>query len=93
MVSCYYCVFHKSKGAAHTCDHCQNKVVYGEIQEKFLEPCLYFKITLRERINRQRRQANAPFIDEKRRLKKSEVKKDSKGTKQEITRETTCTIY
>ena len=71
MVSCYCC-----EGAAHTCDHCQNKVVYGEIQEKFLEPCLYFKITLRERINRQRRQANeAPFIDEKRRLKKSEVKK------------------
>lgn len=64
MVSCYYCVFHK---------------LYGEMQEKFLEPCLYFKITLRERINRQRRQANeAPFIGEKRRLKKSEVKKCQK---------------
>ena len=79
MVSCYYCVYHECKGAAHTCEHCRNKVVYGEIQEKFLEPWLHFKITLRERINRQRRQANeAPFIDEKRRLKKSEVKKCQK---------------
>lgn len=76
MVSCYYCVFHKIKGAAHTCDHCKNKVVYGEMQEKFLIPCLHFKITENEIMKRKLQVENErPFTRRTMQVKKWRNKK------------------
>ena len=45
MVRCYYCVLHKSKGAAHTCSKCDTKIIYGVMQEPFIECCEYFTMT------------------------------------------------
>ena len=79
MTSCYICENHRQQGARHSCIKCKNKIVYGDIQEKFLTPCLYFRMTAAEERRRNIQQENErPQINEKMRLKKSEVMKWAK---------------
>lgn len=58
MISCYYCIHHQQQGQRHTCNKSSGKVVYGKIQEKFLVPCLHFKITADEIIKRKQQVEN-----------------------------------
>lgn len=43
MIKCTICENHERDGAKHTCTKCKTKIIYGEIQEQFIECCSYFK--------------------------------------------------
>lgn len=49
MIKCTICENHECEGAKHTCRKCKTKIVYGEIQEPFIECCSYYKMTESEK--------------------------------------------
>jgi hypothetical protein len=44
MIKCTICENHEQNGAKHTCRKCKTKIIYGEIQEPFIEFCSYFQM-------------------------------------------------
>ena len=52
MNKCTICKNHQSTGAKHTCSKCETKIIYGVMQEPFIECCEYF--TMKE-IEKHRR--------------------------------------
>ena len=42
MNKCIICENHQRTGAKHTCSKCDTKIIYGEMQEPFIECCEYF---------------------------------------------------
>ena len=42
MIKCTICENHKRTGAKHTCRKCETKIIYGVLQEPFIECCEYF---------------------------------------------------
>ena len=42
MNKCKICENHQRTGAKHTCSKCDTKIIYGEMQEPFIECCEYF---------------------------------------------------
>lgn len=76
MIKCTICENHQCDGAKHTCSKCQTKTIYGEIQEPFIEFCLYYEMDATEK----KRQAyfkkiNSLPIDDSGRGAKKEKKK------------------
>jgi hypothetical protein len=49
MIKCTICENHERDGAKHTCRKCKTKIIYGEIQEQFIEGCSYFKMNEAEK--------------------------------------------
>jgi hypothetical protein len=49
MIKCTICENHECDGAKHTCRKCKTKIIYGEIQEQFIEGCSYFKMNEAEK--------------------------------------------
>lgn len=49
MIKCTICENHERDGAKHTCRKCETKIVYGEMQEPFIECCSYFSMTEEEK--------------------------------------------
>ena len=45
MIKCNVCVNHKKKGKEHICSKCDAKIIYGVMQEPFIECCEYFTMT------------------------------------------------
>ena len=45
MIRCNVCVNHKKKGKEHICSKCNTKIIYGVMQEPFIECCQYFTMT------------------------------------------------
>ena len=52
MNKCKICENHQRTGAKHTCSKCDTKIIYGEMQEPFIECCEYFTMI---EIEKQRR--------------------------------------
>ena len=52
MIKCNVCVNHKQKGKKHICRKCDAKIIYGVIQEPFIECCEYFTMTVLEKHRR-----------------------------------------
>ena len=52
MIKCNVCVNHKKKGNEHICSKCDTKIIYGVMQETFIECCEYFSITKIEKHRR-----------------------------------------
>lgn len=42
MIKCTICENHQRTGAKHTCSKCKTKIIYGVMQEPFIECCEYF---------------------------------------------------
>ena len=42
MIKCTICENHQRTGKKHTCSKCKTKIIYGVIQEPFIECCEYF---------------------------------------------------
>ena len=42
MIKCTICENHQRDGAKHTCSKCKTKIIYGVMQEPFIECCEYF---------------------------------------------------
>lgn len=42
MNKCIICENHQRTGAKHTCSKCDTKIIYGVMQEPFIECCEYF---------------------------------------------------
>ena len=42
MIKCTICENHQRTGAKHTCSKCETKIIYGVMQEPFIECCEYF---------------------------------------------------
>ena len=45
MIKCTICENHQRTGAKHTCSKCDTKIIYGVMQEPFIECCEYFTMT------------------------------------------------
>ena len=45
MIRCKVCVNHKQKGKKHICRKCDTKIIYGVMQEPFIECCPFFTMT------------------------------------------------
>lgn len=52
MIKCKICANHTQKGAKHTCSKCETKIIYGVIQEPFLEYCPFYIMTESEKQRR-----------------------------------------
>lgn len=52
MIKCTICENHQRTGAKHTCSKCETKIIYGVMQEPFIECCEYFTMT---ELEKQRR--------------------------------------
>ena len=52
MNKCKICKNHQRTGAKHTCSKCDTKIIYGVMQEPFIECCQFFTMT---EIEKQRR--------------------------------------
>jgi uncharacterized protein YcfJ len=52
MIKCTICEYHEQNGVKHTCTKCKTKIIYGEIQEQFIEFCTYYKMTDTEKQRR-----------------------------------------
>ncbi len=52
MIKCNLCVSHKKKGKEHICSKCDAKIIYGEMQEPFIECCQFFSMTETEKQRR-----------------------------------------
>jgi hypothetical protein len=48
MIKCKVCVYHQKCGNIHKCIKCDTKIIYGEIQEQFIEGCSYFQMIAAE---------------------------------------------
>lgn len=42
MIKCLNCKNHKVDGIKHICNKCETKIVYGQLQDVFIECCPYF---------------------------------------------------
>ena len=42
MIKCTICENHQRAGNKHTCSKCKTKIIYGVMQEQFIECCEYF---------------------------------------------------
>lgn len=42
MNKCIICKNHQRTGAKHTCSKCKTKIIYGVMQEPFIECCEHF---------------------------------------------------
>ena len=42
MIKCIICENHQRSGKKHTCSKCKTKIIYGVMQEPFIECCEYF---------------------------------------------------
>ena len=49
MIKCTICENHQRDGAKHTCSKCKTKIIYGVMQEPFIEFCQYFTMTETEK--------------------------------------------
>lgn len=68
MIKCKFCVYHQQRGNVHKCIKCQTKTIYGEMQEPFIEFCLYYKMTESEKKRRAYfKKINSLPIDDRRR--------------------------
>lgn len=45
MIKCTICENHQRTGAKHTCSKCKTKIIYGVMQEPFIECCECFTMT------------------------------------------------
>lgn len=45
MIKCTICENYQRAGAKHTCSKCETKIIYGVMQEPFIECCQYFTMT------------------------------------------------
>ena len=52
MNKCKICENHQRTGAKHTCSKCKTKIIYGVMQEPFIECCQYFTMTVLEKQRR-----------------------------------------
>ena len=52
MIKCIICENHQRAGAKHTCSKCKTKIIYGVMQEPFIECCQYFTMTVLEKQRR-----------------------------------------
>jgi hypothetical protein len=52
MIKCTICENHQHDGAKHTCRKCKTKIIYGEMQEQFIQCCSYFKMIEAEKQRR-----------------------------------------
>ena len=53
MIKCTICKNHQRTGAKHTCSKCDTKIIYGEMQEPFIECCEYFTMIEIEKHRRE----------------------------------------
>ena len=49
MIKCIIFENHQRDGAKHTCSKCKTKIIYGVMQEPFIECCQYFTMTVLEK--------------------------------------------
>lgn len=42
-MKCINCKKHHVKKYVHTCDVCQNKKIFGSMQDQFIKPCHYYE--------------------------------------------------
>lgn len=49
MIKCIICENHQRAGKKHTCSKCDTKIIYGVMQEPFIECCEYFTMTETEK--------------------------------------------
>ena len=52
MNKCTICKNHQRTGAKHTCSKCKTKIIYGVMQEPFIECCQFFTMTETEKQRR-----------------------------------------
>ena len=52
MIKCTICENHQRAGKKHTCSKCKTKIIYGVLQEPFIECCEYFAMTESEKQRR-----------------------------------------
>lgn len=65
MIKCTVCENHQQKGSIHKCSKCDTKIVYGIIQEQFIESCSFFRMNEKEKKRRAyyKRINNLPIDD------------------------------
>lgn len=75
MIKCKVCVNHQQRGQIHSCAKCENKTIYGEVIEQFIEVCPYFKMTTAERLRQAYyKKINSLPIDERAKPKQRKKK-------------------
>ena len=52
MIKCTICENHQRTGEKHTCSKCETKIIYGVMQEPFIECCQFFTMTVLEKQRR-----------------------------------------
>lgn len=52
MIKCTICEYHELNGAKHTCTKCKTKIIYGKMQEPFIEFCTDYKMIEAEKKRR-----------------------------------------
>lgn len=52
MIKCTICENHQRAGKKHTCSKCKTKIIYGVMQEPFIEYCQDFTMTESEKQRR-----------------------------------------
>ena len=52
MIKCTICENYQRTGAKHTCSKCKTEIIYGVMQEPFIECCQYFAMTELEKNRR-----------------------------------------
>ena len=52
MIKCKICKNYQRTGAKHTCSKCKTKIIYGVMQEPFIECCQDFTMTETEKHRR-----------------------------------------
>lgn len=66
MIKCTICKNHQRDGAKHTCSKCKTKIIYGVMQEPFIECCEYFTMTEIEKHRRAYlKKINSLLIDDR----------------------------
>ena len=52
MIKCTICENHQRTGKKNTCSKCKTKIIYGVMQEPFIECCPFFTMTEMEKQRR-----------------------------------------
>lgn len=52
MIKCTICKNYQKDGAKQTCSKCKTKIIYGVMQEPFIEVCNFFEMTENEKRKR-----------------------------------------
>lgn len=52
MIKCTICKNHQCDNKKNTCSKCKSKIIYGTIQEPFIDCCGYFSMTESEKQRR-----------------------------------------